>query len=154
PQMSTATQPLTSGTAGSVPTVAAVHADPAAMAAPGYPLDLNQIQVNILGGFNKDFQSFLFLRFAEKSSARDWVGSIAAEVASAFKVARFDGLFKFVNGWRGAGGRCPGKIHVPDRPSQVRAAGGAVAARGRPRRRSPSRLRGPQRSAAAGAVPS
>jgi deferrochelatase/peroxidase EfeB len=89
------------GAAGSIPTVAAVAADPAAMAAPGYPLDLNQIQGNILGGFNKDFQAFLFLRFNDNKQARDWVGSIAGEVASAAELAAFDGLFKLINGRRG-----------------------------------------------------
>jgi hypothetical protein len=59
-------------------------------------------------------------------------------------VARFDWLFKFVNGWR--------ELRSRVLESQVRSVGGAVAARGCPRRRSPSCLRGPQRSAAAGAV--
>jgi len=95
------TQPPSAGAAGSIPTAAAVNADPAAMAAPGYPLDLNQIQGNILGGFDKDCQTFLFLRFADKKSARDWVGSIAGEVATADEMAKFDGLFKLVNHRRG-----------------------------------------------------
>ncbi len=99
--MTASSKTPTAGAAGSIPTLAAVNADLAAMAAPGYPLDLNQIQGNILGGFNKDYQSFLFLRFADKKSARDWVGSIAGEVASAAEVAAFDGLFKLVNGRRG-----------------------------------------------------
>ena len=99
--MNSTTQASTAGAAGSIPTVAAVTATPAAMAAPGYPLDLGQIQGNILSGFNKDFQTFLFLRFVDKKQARDWVGSIAGEVATAQEVAAFDGLFKLVNGRRG-----------------------------------------------------
>ena len=99
--MSPTTQVPNAGAAGSIPTAAAVNADPAAMAAPGYPLDLGQIQGNILGGFNKDFQTFLFLRFADRKLARDWVGSVAGEVATAQEVATFDGLFKLINGRRG-----------------------------------------------------
>lgn len=99
--MSPSTKNRSAGAAGSVPTLAALNADPAAMAAKGYPLDLCNIQGNILGGFNKDFQSFLFLRFADKPSARRWVGSIAGEVASATELAKFDGLFKHLNDRRG-----------------------------------------------------
>ncbi len=84
-----------------MPTVAALGAERAAKAGPGYPLDLDQIQGNILGGFNKDHQSFLFLRFTQKKSARDWVGRIAGEVASAAELAAFDGLFKLVSSRRG-----------------------------------------------------
>ncbi len=99
--MSPTTPPATAGAAGSIPTAAAVNADRVATAAPGYPLNLGQIQGNILGGFNKDFQTFLFLRFTDQAAARDWVGSIAGEVASAAEVAAFDGLFKLINGRRG-----------------------------------------------------
>jgi Dyp-type peroxidase family len=98
--MSPSTTTPSAGAAGSVPTVAAVHADPADMAKPGYPLDLNQIQGNVLGGFNKDYQTFLFLTFTDKAAARQWVGGIANEVATASEVARFDGLFKAVNSRR------------------------------------------------------
>ena len=83
--MSAPTQAPTAGAAGSVPTAAAKNATPEAMAAPGYTLDLHQIQGNILGGFNKDFQSFLFLRFTDEAMARKWVGSVAGEVATAYE---------------------------------------------------------------------
>lgn len=99
--MTPSTKPPTAGAAGSIPTQAAVTAGRAAVAAPGYPLDLDDIQGNILGGFNKDFQSFLFLRFTDAASARDWVGGVAGEVATAAEVAAFDGLFKLVNSRRG-----------------------------------------------------
>ena len=101
--MSLTTQPASAGAAGSLPTEAAFSAAPAAAAAPGYRLDLEQIQGNILGGFNKDFQTFLFLRFNghDNASARDWVGGIAGEVASAGEVGAFDRLFKLVNSRRG-----------------------------------------------------
>lgn len=99
--MNASTKTPTAGAAGSVPATAVAGTTPAGANAPGYPLNLKQIQGNILGGFNKDHQTFLFLRFGDKQSAREWVGGIAKEVASAAEVEAFDGLFKLVNGRRG-----------------------------------------------------
>lgn len=99
--MTPSTVTRSAGAAGALPTIAAVHADPAAMGGPGYPLNVKEIQGNILGGFDKDYQSFLFLRFTHKKPARDWVGSIAAEVASVEEVASFNTLFKIINSRRG-----------------------------------------------------
>ena len=62
---------------------------------------LGDIQGNVIGGFNKDHQSFLFLNFTDRAKARAWVGGIATEVASAAEVAQFDTLFKRVNLRRG-----------------------------------------------------
>jgi Dyp-type peroxidase family len=55
---------------------------------------LSQIQGNILGGFNKDYQTFLFLKFNHPDKARGWVGSIIPEIATSKEVKAFNALFK------------------------------------------------------------
>ena len=42
-------------------------------------LNLSNIQGNILAGFNKDYQDFLFLRFTAPSRARAWIREIASK---------------------------------------------------------------------------
>jgi Dyp-type peroxidase family len=42
------------------------------------PPKLSNIQGNILAGFNKDYQDFLFLRFTTPSRARAWIREIAS----------------------------------------------------------------------------
>jgi Dyp-type peroxidase family len=39
-------------------------------------LNLSNIQGNIIGGFNKDFQDFLFLKFRSSDSGRGWIREI------------------------------------------------------------------------------
>jgi Dyp-type peroxidase family len=41
------------------------------------PLNLSNIQGNILGGFNKDFQTFLFVKFKGPAEGRAWIKAIA-----------------------------------------------------------------------------
>ena len=41
-------------------------------------LNLDNIQGNILGGFNKDFQTFLFLKFVSPAKGRAWLKEISA----------------------------------------------------------------------------
>jgi Dyp-type peroxidase family len=41
------------------------------------PLNLSNIQGNIIGGFNKDFQDFIFLKFIDAGKARDWIRTIS-----------------------------------------------------------------------------
>jgi len=36
-------------------------------------------QGNIVGGFNKDFQSFLFLQFKSAAAGRSWIAEISDE---------------------------------------------------------------------------
>lgn len=62
---------------------------------------LNEIQGNILAGFNKDFQTFVFLQFYDREGARDWLRSITPEVASCDEVDTFNTLFKELNSRRG-----------------------------------------------------
>jgi Dyp-type peroxidase family len=55
---------------------------------------LDQIQGNIIGGFNKDYQTFLFLKFNHPDKGRSWVGSIIPEIATSKEVLAFNELFK------------------------------------------------------------
>ncbi len=64
-------------------------------------LNLDQIQGNILAGFNKDHQTLIFIRLSDDSAtARTWLGEIAPDVASTTEVQAFNRLFKLVNGRR------------------------------------------------------
>jgi hypothetical protein len=49
---------------------------------PTTSLKLDQIQGNSIGGFNKDFQTNLFLRFTGDAAGRAWIKEISAELAS------------------------------------------------------------------------
>lgn len=64
-------------------------------------LNLDNIQGNILGGFNKDFQTFLFLKFKSAVKGRAWIQDIAdpdskVSVAnsSSTEVLKFNAQFK------------------------------------------------------------
>ena len=61
------------------------------------PLNLGNIQGNILGGFNKDFQTFLFLHFSDPVKGRAWLGHMAPEIATSEEVLAFNTLFKQAN---------------------------------------------------------
>jgi Dyp-type peroxidase family len=76
------------------------QADPL-LAPGGIAENLDRIQGNIIGGFNKDFQTFFFLRFTDPGRAKKWIKSITPEVASAAEVRTFDVLFKLINSRRG-----------------------------------------------------
>jgi Dyp-type peroxidase family len=58
--------------------------------------NLAKIQGNIIGGFNKDYQTFLFLKFNDPDKGRKWVGQIATEIATSEEVKAFNDLFKAV----------------------------------------------------------
>lgn len=52
------------------------------------------IQGNVLAGFNKDHQTFVFLRFPDDAaSARAWLGALAPRVATTRQVATFNRQF-------------------------------------------------------------
>ncbi|WP_165074188.1 Dyp-type peroxidase [Paludisphaera rhizosphaerae] len=61
-------------------------------------LEAEEIQGNILGGFNKDFQAFLFLRLPATppgvASVRPWLRQLAPQVSTLAEVAHFNGLYK------------------------------------------------------------
>jgi Dyp-type peroxidase family len=64
-------------------------------------LKLDNIQGNILAGFNKDFQRFLFINFPQDGDPKGWLKRLATEVASSAEVASFNALFKQINQRRG-----------------------------------------------------
>jgi len=64
-------------------------------------LNLDNIQGNVVGAFNKDFQSFLFLKFKSKATGRAWIKEIAdggndvgVATSSSSAVLRFNAQFK------------------------------------------------------------
>ncbi len=73
-------------------------------AAPGEPvLNINDIQGNIVAGFNKDFQTFLFLRLGtsqrDVKRARRWIReTLAPQLASTDHVLAFNRLFRATRG--------------------------------------------------------
>jgi len=74
----------------------------AAPAAPEEPvLEIEDIQGNILAGFNKDHQAFVFLRINDPAAARQWLRGIAPSIASVGEVLAFNRLFRALRGRRG-----------------------------------------------------
>lgn len=62
------------------------------------PLALDEIQGNILAGFNKDHQTLIFFRLSEdRGAARAWLAELTPDVASTIEVKAFNDLFKLVN---------------------------------------------------------
>jgi Dyp-type peroxidase family len=57
-------------------------------------LRIGDIQGNIVGGFNKDFQTLIFLRIDDAAAFRPWLGRFADVVATADEVIAFNRLFK------------------------------------------------------------
>lgn len=58
--------------------------------------NLPDIQGNIVGGFNKDHQTFLFLRFGHADKARAWIKGLIPHIATAEEVLTFNKLFKLL----------------------------------------------------------
>jgi Dyp-type peroxidase family len=57
-------------------------------------LDLANIQGNSFGGFNKDFQSNLFLKFTGDLAGRKWIAEISEELSSSEEVIQFNNEFR------------------------------------------------------------
>jgi Dyp-type peroxidase family len=57
-------------------------------------LALDDIQGNVLAGFNKDHQALLFLTFPSAAAGRAWLASSAASIASSQEVDAFNASFK------------------------------------------------------------
>lgn len=68
-------------------------------------LAVNEIQGNILAGFNKDYQRFLFLRINDRETVKTWLKAIAPRIATTAEVLAFNRLFRSLRGRRG--GRDP-----------------------------------------------
>jgi Dyp-type peroxidase family len=65
-------------------------------------LALNNIQGNIIGGFNKDQQIMLFLQIDDVERFRHWLKAFIPFVATSAEVLRFNNLFKEIRRRRGA----------------------------------------------------
>src|SRR5258708_7661297 len=79
------------------------------MSVPEPVLNVAEIQGNILAGFNKDFQSFLFLRIrpqpADVTSARHWLkNTLAPQLSNTDQVLAFNRAFRAA---RSSGGALP-----------------------------------------------
>lgn len=64
-------------------------------------LDINDIQGNILVGFNKNFQSFLFLKILEPQGVKSWVRSLRPSIATVEEVLMFKRLYQKIRERRG-----------------------------------------------------
>jgi Dyp-type peroxidase family len=92
----------------SVSPVAPPQEDPTRPSVPDEPeLSVSNIQGNIIGGFNKDQQTMLFLRFrrdAERavnvSNFKNWLAIIIPFIATAEEVLTFNRLFKLIRSRR------------------------------------------------------
>jgi Dyp-type peroxidase family len=63
-------------------------------------IDIRNIQGNILAGFNKDFQTLLFLRIVDATEFREWLKELVPFVASTAEVLAFNRLFKQIRARR------------------------------------------------------
>jgi Dyp-type peroxidase family len=79
---------------------------PAPPTPPAFPelRDSDDVQGNILAGFRKDRQSFLFVQLADQTSGRTWLSELAPRLASTRQVATFNAAFSRA---RRAGGGDP-----------------------------------------------
>ena len=65
-------------------------------------LDLNEIQGNILSGFNKDFAAFVAVQFPTAKAGRAWLAALAPQIASATEVSAFNTAFRAVTARAGS----------------------------------------------------
>src|SRR5918911_1571359 len=88
-----------------VPPSAPTGASPARPDAHDEPLlKVKNIQGNIVAGFNKDFQTLLFLRIDDVPSFKAWLAGFVRLVATAEEVIAFNRLFKRTRDRRGYSG--------------------------------------------------
>ena len=64
-------------------------------------LRVENIQGNILGGFNKDFQTLLFYRIEKVAEFKQWLSGFVPFIATSAEVIAFNRLFKSVRSRRG-----------------------------------------------------
>ncbi len=65
------------------------------LGAPPEPeLDVHDIQGNGLGGFNKDYQCFLFLRILDAKAARTWLARVVPRISTLAEIVAFNRLFR------------------------------------------------------------
>jgi Dyp-type peroxidase family len=59
-------------------------------------LDLNDIQGNILAGFNKDFAAFIGIQFPTAQAGRAWLAALTPQIATVAEVSAFNTAFRGV----------------------------------------------------------
>lgn len=98
------------------PAPEAVHGqarDPSHPPVPDEPiLDVDNVQGNILGGFSKDHQAFLFFTIDDTAPFRTWLKCFVPFVSTSGEVIAFNRLFKAIRHRHG---------EPPDRPQTVKA---------------------------------
>ena len=57
-------------------------------------LEIDEIQGNSLAGFNKDFQTLLFLKITDARLTKDWLHDLEPHIATLSEVIQFNRLFK------------------------------------------------------------
>lgn len=67
-------------------------------------LRISNIQGNIVAGFNKDFQTLLFLRIQNATAFKAWLADLIGLIATAEEVIAFNRLFKRTRDRRGYSG--------------------------------------------------
>src|SRR5947209_6721605 len=63
-------------------------------------LEVDQIQGNVLAGFNKDNQTLIFLEIQEPKKFKRWLRAISPFVATTEEVLQFNRLFKLIRSRR------------------------------------------------------
>src|SRR5262249_4435424 len=64
-------------------------------------LDIRDIQGNILVGFNKDHQAFLFFQITDVQGAKRWLQAITPQIATVDETLAFRRLFRAMRARRG-----------------------------------------------------
>jgi len=73
------------------------------LGAPPEPeLEVHDIQGNGLGGFNKDYQCFLFLRILDAKAAHTWLARVVPRISTLAEVVAFNRLFRSLRVRQGA----------------------------------------------------
>ena len=99
--MSDTTTSMPTKSPGSTPNPAVVSQTPHNLDSTSLSADFEQIHINfesiqgnIFGGFNKDFQTLLFLHFTDPVKGRAWLNNMSKNIASSEDVINFNNLFK------------------------------------------------------------
>src|SRR5262245_33554589 len=82
------------GTLPVPPAVSAVQGPPLANAPEEPVLDVHDIQGNVLVGFNKDHQVFVFFEITEVAAAKRWLQVISPRIATVEETLAFRRLFR------------------------------------------------------------
>lgn len=88
--------------------VGAEHSwDPSALTpapAGGEPvLEVDEVQGNVLAGFNKNWQTLVFLQIVRPAAARAWLRGLEPQVSTTAEVLEFNRLYKAIRRRRGRG---------------------------------------------------